>query len=149
MPALTPIERAVATYCPDWTKAKADQAGFARVNVETLGNATPPDFKFRYIDITSVNEGAIDWGSVARIRFADSPSRARRVVRQGDTMICTVRPLLPVPTPDEQASLVKLAAAVDGKIDALGRMLTAQAQLKKSLMHDLLTGRVRLEKGTV
>src|SRR2546426_9343950 len=94
MPAITPIERAVATYCHNWTKAKADQSGFAKVNAETLGNATPPDFRFRYIDITSVNEGAIDWNGVARIRFADSPSRARRVIRPGDTMICTVRPLL-------------------------------------------------------
>ncbi len=37
-----------------------------------------------------------------------------------------------------------LAAAVDAKIAALGKVLGAQEQLKKSLMHDLLTGRVRV-----
>jgi type I restriction enzyme, S subunit len=94
MRARTPIERAVDTYCNDWRKVRADQADFARVNPETLGNSTPQDFTFRYIDISSVTEGTIDWQAVNRIRFADSPSRARRVVRQGDTMICTVRPLL-------------------------------------------------------
>lgn len=94
MPALTPIERAVATYCTEWGTAKADEEGFSKVNPETLGNASPPDFQFRYIDIASVDKGEIDWTSVRRIRFADSPSRARRVVRHGDTMICTVRPLL-------------------------------------------------------
>ena len=94
MHALTPIERAIATYCAEWAKAKADEEGYSKVNPETLGNATSPDFQFRYIDITSVDKGAIDWAAVPRIRFADSPSRARRVVRLGDTMICTVRPLL-------------------------------------------------------
>lgn len=94
MRALTPVDRAVATYCGDWPKATLDQSGIAKVNPETLGNATPPEFTFRYIDITSVSEGAIDWLAVPRLRFADAPSRARRVVRPGDTMICTVRPLL-------------------------------------------------------
>lgn len=94
MRALTPADRAVATYCADWAKAKVDQPGIAEVNPETLGNATPADFTFRYVDIASINQGVIDWNAIERIRFADSPSRARRVVRCGDTMICTVRPLL-------------------------------------------------------
>src|SRR5947207_356099 len=94
MRALTPVDRAVATYCDDWPKAMVDQSGVAKVNPETLGNATPSEFTFRYIDISSVSEGAIDWLAVPRLRFADAPSRARRVVRPGDTLICTVRPLL-------------------------------------------------------
>ena len=94
MRALTPIERAVATYCVAWERSKADQAGIAMVNPETLGNATPAEVAFRYIDISSVSHGTIDWSAVQNLRFADSPSRARRVVRHGDTMICTVRPLL-------------------------------------------------------
>lgn len=94
MGALTPVDRAVATYCDDWPTAPVAQSGIANVNPETLGNATPPDFTFRYIDISSVTQGAIDWLATPRLRFADAPSRARRVVRSGDTMICTVRPLL-------------------------------------------------------
>lgn len=94
MRPLTPVDRAVATYCDDWPKAPVGQSWIAKVNPETLGNATPPDCTFRYIDIGSVDEGAIDWSAVPRLRFADAPSRARRVVRPGDTLICTVRPLL-------------------------------------------------------
>lgn len=64
------------------------------MNPETLGNATAPDFEFRYIDIGSVSQGRIDWGTVQKIRFSDSPSRARRLLRPGDTLLSTVRPLL-------------------------------------------------------
>jgi type I restriction enzyme S subunit len=94
MRALTPIERTIATYCVDWEKCVADKRGIATVNPETLGNGTPPDFLFQYIDISSVSQGAIDWSTVQELQFSDSPSRARRVVRNGDAMICTVRPLL-------------------------------------------------------
>lgn len=94
MRALTPVDRAVATYWDNWPKATIDHSGIAKVNPETLGNVTPPEFTFRYIDISSVTEGVVDWLAVTRLRFGDAPSRARRVVRPGDTMICTVRPLL-------------------------------------------------------
>ncbi len=94
MPAQTPIERAVATYCEDWGSGSANESGIAKVNPETLGDATSSDFKFRYIDISSVSKGVIDWSLVEELRFGDAPSRARRVLRHGDAMICTVRPLL-------------------------------------------------------
>jgi type I restriction enzyme, S subunit len=89
----TPIERAIATYCADWSISRVDQPGIAKVNPEILGNTTAPEFSFRYVDIGSVNQGAIDWSAVRELRFGDSPSRARRVVRGGDTIVCTVRPL--------------------------------------------------------
>lgn len=90
----TPIERAVATYCPDWQAVPADKPGICKVNPETLNGATSPDLAFRYIDISSVTKGHIDWQSVQSLRLADAPSRARRVVRPGDILLCTVRPLL-------------------------------------------------------
>jgi type I restriction enzyme S subunit len=52
---------------------------------------------------------------------------------------------IPVPTSDEQSNIVKLAAVVDAQIDALKSVARAQHELKKSLMHDLLTGKVRVE----
>jgi type I restriction enzyme, S subunit len=91
---LTPIERAVATYRVDWERGRAAQPGIAKVNPETLDEATSPEFRFDYIDITSVTRGVIDWNAVKQLNFAESPSRARRIVRHGDAMICTVRPLL-------------------------------------------------------
>jgi len=91
---LTPIDRAVAGYCRSWRIAKATEPDVAVVNPETLEESTLGDFQFRYIDISSVSHGRVVWDSVQNIRFADSPSRARRVVRPGDTLICMVRPLL-------------------------------------------------------
>jgi len=94
MAVITPIERAVGTYFAGWEKAKANQDGIAKVNPETLCKSTPGALVFRYIDIGSVNKGVVDWETVQTLRFADAPSRARRVVRPGDILISTVRPML-------------------------------------------------------
>jgi type I restriction enzyme, S subunit len=94
MRPLTPVDRAVSTYCAAWPREKIGQPSVAAVNPESLEESTSPNFEFRYIDIGAVTEGRVDWNKVARLKFADAPSRARRVVRFGDTLICTVRPLL-------------------------------------------------------
>ena len=52
--------------------------------------------------------------------------------------------IMPVPPPEAQTEVVELTAAVDAKVSALQQLITAQEALKKSLMHDLLTGRVRV-----
>lgn len=63
------------------------------INVEALGEATPPDSRFRYIDISSVdNRGTIS--EMREVVFKAAPSRARRVVRSGDILVSTVRPYL-------------------------------------------------------
>lgn len=64
------------------------------VNPDALGPATAADFEFRYLDISSVTRGKIDWRSTRVLRFADAPSRARRVATKGDVLLCTVRPAL-------------------------------------------------------
>ncbi|MCC6350877.1 MAG: restriction endonuclease subunit S [Candidatus Eisenbacteria bacterium] len=52
---------------------------------------------------------------------------------------------LPVPaSQDEQAHLVEIASACRTHVDALRAKAAALEVLKKSLMHDLLTGRVRV-----
>jgi type I restriction enzyme, S subunit len=53
--------------------------------------------------------------------------------------------IMPIPPPDEQSAIVKLAGGVGSKIDALTEVLHAQKQLKRSLIDDLLTGRVRVK----
>jgi len=52
--------------------------------------------------------------------------------------------VMPVPPEKEQAQLVKIIAGVDAQIDALTAVRVAQEQLKRALMRDLLTGRVRV-----
>ena len=66
---------------------------WARLNAETLGEKTHPDFEFCYVDISSVQTGRLA-KELERIRFEAAPSRARRVLRQGDTIISTVRTYL-------------------------------------------------------
>jgi type I restriction enzyme S subunit len=66
---------------------------WARMNAKTLTDKTPDDFEFRYLDIGSVGTGRLA-REPDRMRFAVAPSRARRVVRSGDTVISTVRTYL-------------------------------------------------------
>ncbi len=62
------------------------------INPESLGAATPATFTFDYIDISAVSEGRIAWGQVRRFSYGEAPSRARRCLRNGDVLLCTVRP---------------------------------------------------------
>ena len=66
---------------------------WVRLNARTLGQKTRPDFEFRYVDIGSVQTGRL-MKEPERIRFEAAPSRARRVLRRGDTIISTVRTYL-------------------------------------------------------
>ena len=61
---------------------------------ETLPATTPPDFRFRYIDLSSVGAGFINWGAVSETTYGGAPSRARRVVQPKDILYGTVRPNL-------------------------------------------------------
>lgn len=65
----------------------------AQINHETLGEKTNPDTSVRYIDISSIERTGIV-ASPRELTFVDAPSRARRVVRQGDILVSTVRPYL-------------------------------------------------------
>lgn len=63
------------------------------LNASALGEKTDPDFEFRYVDIGSVKTGRL-MKELERIRFDAAPSRARRILRRGDTIISTVRTYL-------------------------------------------------------
>ena len=64
-----------------------------RMNPEVLAESTDPDFEMEYIDIGNVSlEHGI--GQLQAFRFYGAPSRARKIVRKGDTLISTVRTYL-------------------------------------------------------
>ena len=63
------------------------------INEVVLPETTEPDFEFRYLEIGMVGTGVLVDEPV-RIRFANAPSRARRIVRTGDTIFSTVRTYL-------------------------------------------------------
>jgi len=66
---------------------------WVRINAAVLPETTLPQCEFRYLDI-----GAVETGFLTRrpcmLRFEGSPSRARRIVRKGDTIVSTVRTYL-------------------------------------------------------
>jgi type I restriction enzyme S subunit len=63
------------------------------IDPEALGEKTNEDFLLRYADIGSVDlvEGI---EKTEEYRFVDAPSRARKIVQDGDTIISTVRTYL-------------------------------------------------------
>lgn len=65
----------------------------ATINDDALAETTDPSYDLRYVDISSVD--AVQ-GIVAEeeMVFEAAPSRARRVVRDGDTIVSTVRTYL-------------------------------------------------------
>ena len=65
----------------------------ATVNDETLPETTTPDLELSYVDIGNVDSIAGITGT-EYLLFEDAPSRARRIVRQGDVIISTVRTYL-------------------------------------------------------
>jgi type I restriction enzyme, S subunit len=73
------------------------------VNVRTLNSHNAPRL-IRYIDISSMSEGQVN--EVREIAFENAPSRARRIVCDGDTVWSMVRPerksyfLVLAPEPD-------------------------------------------------
>jgi len=66
---------------------------WAKLNSRSLSEKTSPKYEFNYIDIGSVGTGRLT-RQPERFRFKQAPSRARRIVSFGDTIISTVRTYL-------------------------------------------------------
>ncbi len=63
------------------------------INEAVLPENTDPYFEFRYLEIGAVGAGTLVSEPV-KTRFGNAPSRARRIVRTGDTIVSTVRTYL-------------------------------------------------------
>jgi len=67
----------------------------AEVNGRALPATTDADFVLRYLEISNVNNrGIVSEDAIEETAFVDAPSRARRIVLTGDTLISSVRPNL-------------------------------------------------------
>lgn len=65
----------------------------ARLNQSKLPETTDASMRLRYVDISTVNSiGEV--GACQELPFESAPSRARRLAREGDTVISTVRTYL-------------------------------------------------------
>ena len=72
----------------------------ATINDEALSESTDPNFELAYIDIGNVDsQGRVH--DIVNYRFEDAPSRARRIVGDGDVIISTVRTYLQAIAPVE------------------------------------------------
>lgn len=80
------------------------------LNPDTLPEDTDADVEFEYIDISSVSsDGIADLESVA---FVSAPSRARRIVRERDVIISTVRTYL--------RAVAAVPSSLDGAVASTG-----------------------------
>jgi len=71
-------------------------------NDESLPETTDPDFEILYVDISSVSR-ILGITAKEEMSFEDAPSRARRKVKDGDTIVSTVRTYLRAIAPIENA----------------------------------------------
>ncbi len=86
----------------DWPHVRLKYV--AGLNERTLPETAPEDLAFRYVDISTCGRGVLT-GEPEWMVFGEAPSRARRLVRAGDTIVSTVRTYLravwPVSGPTE------------------------------------------------
>ena len=71
----------------------ANLGGLAQVNPEQLGSRTGLDYLLEYLDIAAIEQPGVI-GASRTLRFSEAPSRARRLAREGDILVSTVRPYL-------------------------------------------------------
>ena len=77
----------------DWKNDRLKDVAF--INGSSLPASTDPDYEFDYLEISNVDyHGVIDPQAIERLRYEDAPSRARRRVQHGTTVISLVRPNL-------------------------------------------------------
>jgi len=62
--------------------------------IETIDPRKEPDETFTYIDVSSVSRSTLSVGETTPILGVSAPSRARRLVREGDVIFATIRPTL-------------------------------------------------------
>ena len=63
------------------------------INEEALPETTNKSFPIKYVDISNVKAG-VGILSMEELSFSSAPSRARRIVREGDVIVSTVRTYL-------------------------------------------------------
>ena len=103
----------------------------ASYNDEVLPESTAPDFVIQYVDISSV---CLTSGiqRTEEYEFEKAPSRARRKVRAGDTIISTVRTYLkaiaPIKAPPENMIVSTGFVVIRPGLGILERYLTYQLQ---------------------
>lgn len=104
---------------------------FVKSNVETLTDSFCKEEKITYVDISTVGFGELKQEPV-KYKFKDAPSRARRVIHEGDTIISTVRTYL--------KSMTYIDKTLDGYIASTGfAVLTPNKNVYPKLLNYVLS----------
>ncbi|MBN1488047.1 MAG: restriction endonuclease subunit S [Anaerolineae bacterium] len=94
----------------------------ATINDEALGEDVAPDYELQYIDIGNVDSSGLI-NEVVRYNFENAPSRARRIVQDGDVIISTVRTYLqaiaPIKSPPDNLVVSTGFAVIRPYVDKL------------------------------
>lgn len=77
-------------FSGEWTERCISD--IAELNPESLSASTPPDYTFKYIALEDISVGNLVHHS--KQNFSSSPSRARRIIKEDDILVGTVRPNL-------------------------------------------------------
>ncbi|WP_205676465.1 restriction endonuclease subunit S [Alteromonas portus] len=99
----------------------------ANIDKNSLGKKTPNDYEFNYISLSDVETGKISQ-TLEKHQFSSSPSRARRVISDGDILLATVRPNL--------QGFAKVKKEHDGMIASTGfSVLTPKKQVSGDYLY--------------
>lgn len=82
---------AIGRIPKDWDALKIKD--FASINNSTINESNSKNFSFYYLDLSSVKQGKVSFPK-NKISFTESPSRARRKLKQNNIIMATVRPNL-------------------------------------------------------
>jgi type I restriction enzyme S subunit len=80
-----------STIPEDWVAKHFEDV--ADIDKNSLNGNTPKDYEFEYISLSDVDSDDFKIETTKQV-FANAPSRARRIVKQGDILMSTVRPNL-------------------------------------------------------
>lgn len=113
----------------------------ATINDDSLTENTDPELEVKYIDIGNVNSiGEIN--EIQTYRFADAPSRARRIVKDGDVIISTVRTYLQaiaaIKSPPDNLIVSTGFAVIRSRLDQLDADYCKYALREPEFLHEVV-----------
>ena len=112
------------------------------INDEALTDDTDPFLEINYIDIGNV-ESSGQINNIVNYRFENAPSRARRIVREGDVIISTVRTYLEaiasIENPPENLIVSTGFAVIRAKQDLLDTAFCKYAMRERGFIHEVVS----------
>ncbi|MEW6111544.1 MAG: restriction endonuclease subunit S [Thermodesulfobacteriota bacterium] len=117
----------------------------ATINDNVLSEETEPNYELQYLDIGNVDSSG-DINEMASYRFENAPSRARRIVLDGDVIISTVRTYLQAITsienPPENLIVSTGFAVIRPRTDVLDPQYCKYALREPSFLAEVEMGSV-------